>query len=112
LECICGLIRRQVCNRRPLCCALIEFMGRFQLARGLVGSAAPAAGNRKFDFLITRDDIPSAERSDRVLLMNKPSDGDKMVAWEYGAFRVEPGASYQVDGTLTPHQIYHSTSWE
>jgi hypothetical protein len=44
LECICGLIRRQVCNRRPLCCALIEFMGRFQLARGLVRSAAPANG--------------------------------------------------------------------
>jgi hypothetical protein len=72
----------------------------------------PVAGNRKFDFLITRDDIPSAERSDRILVMNKPGDGDKMVAWEYGAFRVEPGASYQVDGTLTPHQIYHSTSWE
>jgi hypothetical protein len=72
----------------------------------------PAAGNRKFDFLITRDNIPSAERSVRILLKNQPADGDKMVAWEYGAFRVEPGASYQVDGTLTPNRIYHSTSWE
>jgi len=43
--------------------------------------------------------------------MSKPGDGDKMVAWEYGAFKSEPGANYSVDGTLTPQQVYHST-WQ
>jgi hypothetical protein len=71
----------------------------------------PAAGNRPFDFLITREDVSSSGRSIRILVMSKPSDGDKMVAWEYGAFRCEPGESYAVDGTLTPQQVYHST-WQ
>jgi hypothetical protein len=71
----------------------------------------PATGNRNFDFLITHDNLPSAENSTRILIMNQPGDGDKMIAWEYGAFRVEPGAKYQIDGTLTPHRVYHSTSW-
>jgi hypothetical protein len=69
----------------------------------------PAAGNRKFDFVITRKDISSSGRSIRILVMNTPADGDKMVAWEYGAFRGEPGVSNSVDGTLTPRQVYHST---
>lgn len=69
----------------------------------------PATTHRKFDFLITRDNVPSVERSVRILVMSRPSDGDKMVAWEYGAFKVETSANYRVDGTLTPSRIYHST---
>jgi hypothetical protein len=72
----------------------------------------PAAGPRKFDFVITRQHIPSLSRSTRILVMNNPEDRDKMVAWEYGAIRGEPGIDYKVDGTLTPQRIYHSTSWE
>jgi hypothetical protein len=71
----------------------------------------PATGNRKFDFLITRETIPSSTRSTRILQMNTPGDGDKMVAWEYGAYRCGPGEHHQVDGTLTPEKIYAATSW-
>jgi hypothetical protein len=72
----------------------------------------PAAGNRRFDFLITREEIPSSTRSTRVLVMSTPGDDDKMVAWEYGAFKCETGADFAVDGTLTPQRIFNSTSWE
>jgi hypothetical protein len=70
----------------------------------------PATEQRKFDFVITRRD--PALRSVRVLVMNKPGDGDKMVAWEYGAIKSEAGDDYQVEGTLTPSKVYHSMSWE
>jgi hypothetical protein len=69
----------------------------------------PAAGKRQFDFVILREDISKTGRPIRVVVMSNPRDGDKMIAWEYGAFKGEPGSSYAVDGTLTPHQIYHST---
>jgi hypothetical protein len=64
------------------------------------------AGHQSRFRLITREDIPSSERSIRILVMSKPGDGDKMVAWEYGAFKSEPGADYAVDDTLTPPREY------
>jgi hypothetical protein len=71
----------------------------------------PAVGNRKSDFLIKRQGVFPSSRSVRILVMNNPGDGDKMVAWEYGASVCEPGEFQAIDGTLTPQQVYHST-WQ
>jgi hypothetical protein len=71
----------------------------------------PAAGSRKSDFLIKRQDVSPSSRSVRILVTSKPSDGDKMVAWEYGASTCEPAEFHTLDGTLTPQQVYHST-WQ
>ncbi len=71
----------------------------------------PAAGNRKFDFLIALEDASRSGRSIRILVMSSPRDGDKMIAWEYGASKCEPGAVHAVDGTLTSQKIFHST-WQ
>lgn len=71
----------------------------------------PAAGKRKSDFLIKRQDVSPSSRSLRILVTSKPGDGDKMVAWEYGASLCEPGDSHAVDGAITPQQVYHST-WQ
>lgn len=40
----------------------------------------PAVGNRKCDFLIKRQGVSPSSRSVRILVMNSPGDGDKMVA--------------------------------
>lgn len=82
----------------------IEFAGQ--------ATRIPAAGNRKFDYLIAPDEDKAHKRSARILLTSSPQDGDKLIAWEYGASRVEAGTDFPVDGTLTPHRIFHSTSWE
>jgi hypothetical protein len=72
----------------------------------------PAAGNRTFDFLIARNEAPSSVEAARILIMNKPNDGDKMIAWEYRAVRCDTKEHTSVEATITPQQIYHSTSWE
>jgi hypothetical protein len=72
----------------------------------------PATGKRRFDFLIKRGNAgDTAPRVARILVMNNPADGDKLIVWEYGAFRCDPETEVSVDGTLTTQRIYHATSW-
>jgi hypothetical protein len=107
----------QQAGRIPIAAVRLEnglwfYMTSHEIAFAGQEMRIPAAGNRKFDFLITRQHSPSTPRSTRILMMNDPGDGDKMVAWEYGAIRSESDADFTVDGTLTPQRIFHSTSWE
>jgi hypothetical protein len=69
----------------------------------------PSAGKRGFDLVITRHDTTNTGRPVRVLVMSNPTDGDKMVAWEYGAIRADPGDAIAVDGTLSADKIFHAT---
>jgi hypothetical protein len=86
------------------------YVGSHEISFGGQELRIPATGVRKFDFVVTRQQ-PLLPRSARILVMTDPGDGDKMVAWEYGAMRCEPG-EYQVEGTLTPDRVFHSTSWD
>jgi hypothetical protein len=67
----------------------------------------PAVGNRTRDIIIARGD--ALERSARVVVMSIPSDGDKMIAWEYGASQIEPTTDRRLDGVLSPDQVHYST---
>jgi hypothetical protein len=69
----------------------------------------PSAGTRRFDLVIARRDAANTGRPVRVLVMSTPTDGDKMVAWEYGAIRADPDADIAVDGTISADKIYHAT---
>jgi hypothetical protein len=69
----------------------------------------PGAGKRAFDLVITRRDTTNSGRPVRLLIMSTPSDGDKMMAWEYGAVGADPDAAFEVDGTLTTQRIFHAT---
>jgi hypothetical protein len=69
----------------------------------------PSAGKRGFDLVTARRDATNSGRPVRVLVMSNPADGDKMVAWEYGAIRADPDAAFDVDGTLSADRIFHAT---
>jgi hypothetical protein len=69
----------------------------------------PSAGKRSFDLVIARRDSMNSGRPVRVLLMNNPADGDKMVVWEYGAVRADPDAVFEVDGSISAERIFHAT---
>lgn len=71
----------------------------------------PRTGKRNFDFVIARHDEMKTGRPIRLLVMSNPSDGDKMIAWEYGAFRADPDAVFEVEGTISPDKVFHST-WQ
>jgi hypothetical protein len=70
----------------------------------------PAAGNRAEDLLIKRNGF-QATRWGRIILFNYPQDGERQIAWEYGAFKCSPQTIVPVDGAFSSPQVFHSSGW-